>query len=501
MNVDTRFSTGLTESDHVYFVGGYPPETGYRWLSKRQTIVVKHREGLDNPSRVCIGITSPKIPTGLETNRAFISLNGQQVATLEFDSPFQTRYALVTLPPYRGRVFNFVIEAEHTFCPARLGTGGDERELSLTLTTFRLMTEQQLYDEIESQIVWVFAAPRSGSTWLASQLLANEHRNRLIDEPGIGMMLGARSSDVALGERYSVIDVPPIHPPLRLQEIHRVDVDVLAAIPEAEFQKIGLNKSDFLGKKEDVEKRVDGLGVKQNKTPHNVLVFDRLAVYLYNVASFFMNRKHAAPAYHNLRSLIFRQILDEFGYGSYERVVIKCASDSMAADIFREMFPKSRIIHLIRDPRDVISSRKRYFKWGGVRSHNKRKFLVEQCNRWRIVNKIIEMAYNSHPSDLRIRISYESLRQDTFGELKRLYKFMGTYRDDDAIRRIIEEADISKVRHGKRTYRKTGAVGAYQKGLGKLHAINIERYLSSDLERFGYRSYFSPLVKRLLRWR
>jgi Sulfotransferase family len=60
-------------------------------------------------------------------------------------------------------------------------------------------------DAFEQRVLWIFASPRSGTTWLLN-LLGSWEGVATIDEPGIGTHLGVLASD-ALGTRPSSIPV------------------------------------------------------------------------------------------------------------------------------------------------------------------------------------------------------------------------------------------------------------------------------------------------------
>jgi len=50
--------------------------------------------------------------------------------------------------------------------------------------------ENELYDKLETKLIWIFGTPRSGSTWLAHDILKRD-RIKSIDETMLGAQLGA----------------------------------------------------------------------------------------------------------------------------------------------------------------------------------------------------------------------------------------------------------------------------------------------------------------------
>jgi hypothetical protein len=109
-------------------------------------------------------------------------------------------------------------------------------------------------------------------------------------------------------------------------------------------------------------------------------------------------------------------------------LVVKEPNGSIGAPLLMEATPGSRMIFLIRDPRDVISSRLDAFGKGGW-AHQKRDYsttekLNEHTERLandylRVVSKVQE-AYEAHPGRKAL-VRYEDLRHDTINVLKAMY--------------------------------------------------------------------------------
>jgi hypothetical protein len=93
-----------------------------------------------------------------------------------------------------------------------------------------------------------------------------------------------------------------------------------------------------------------------------------------------------------------------------------------------EATPGSRMIFLIRDPRDVIASRLDAFKEGGWAIQDRDLSTTEKVNEQterlakdylRVVSKVQE-AYDAHPGRKAL-VRYEDLRHDTVNVLRAMY--------------------------------------------------------------------------------
>jgi sulfotransferase family protein len=121
-------------------------------------------------------------------------------------------------------------------------------------------------------------------------------------------------------------------------------------------------------------------------------------------------------------------------------LVIKEPNGSIGAPLLMEATPGSRMIFLIRDPRDVIASRLEAFGKSGW-AHQKRDYsTAEKLNEHteqlaedylRVVSKV-QGAYEAHPGKKAL-VRYENLRHDTAEVLKAMY---------DALEIEVDEAQI-----------------------------------------------------------
>lgn len=143
----------------------------------------------------------------------------------------------------------------------------------------------------------------------------------------------------------------------------------------------------------------------------------------------------------------YPEVAREGGY-----VVIKEPHGSVGAPLLREALPESRVVFLVRDPRDVISSAIDAQSEGSWTSKNKRwdgkKPLTEaDTNPDLFVRKRAKTylqdisnakeAYEAHEGP-KAQVRYEDLRADTLGTMKRVYS---------ELRVSVEEGELARVVH------------------------------------------------------
>ena len=159
----------------------------------------------------------------------------------------------------------------------------------------------------------------------------------------------------------------------------------------------------------------------------------------------------------------------EVAGGGY--LIVKEPQGSMGAPLLMEALPESRMILLVRDPRDVVASNLDAHQEGTwtadlMRKRGKEKppslaesrpdaFVRGQARRYvRDVGNAKE-AYDAHRG-LKVLVRYEDLRVDTLGTMKRIYSALELPVDEGGLARAVEKHSWENV-------------PAEQKGEGKFH--------------------------------
>jgi hypothetical protein len=145
--------------------------------------------------------------------------------------------------------------------------------------------------------------------------------------------------------------------------------------------------------------------------------------------------------------------------GQDEYLIIQEPNGSIGAPLLMQALPESRMVFLIRDPRDAVASSmdshkkggwafKRQEKEGGeaaepdIHARNSaRKYL-------QFIGKSKE-AYELHTGP-KVFIRYEELRADTLGTMERIYLTLGLPVEESELKRIVEKHSWEKIPEDKK---------------------------------------------------
>lgn len=145
--------------------------------------------------------------------------------------------------------------------------------------------------------------------------------------------------------------------------------------------------------------------------------------------------------------------------GAEHYLIIKELAGSIGAPILMEALPESRMIFLVRDPRDVAalavdSSRKGSSTYPGrgtgpqnrtARTVGVPEDVVKTVSgRYAQYVGSSKLAYDSHEGP-KVMIRYEDLRADTLGEMKRIYSALNIPADESEFARVVEEYSVENV--------------------------------------------------------
>lgn len=235
-----------------------------------------------------------------------------------------------------------------------------------------------------------------------------------------------------------------------------------------------------------------GQPVNSEANRYNVSVFDRYNAGLQGPAGLFN------PAYREhfcqmIRSAIIEHAIDVWGVRHFTRIVFKMPNESHAADFILEAMPEAKVIHLIRDGRDVMSSQFGRFGSGVLsqvpNAELRRHAISFYSHFWNFQNDIIADACRHHASERTMFVRYEDLRQDLSGFVCKIYKWLGNPLTEENITALVRAVDLAnapsdEVGYGKR--RGDGTVGRFKSIFSDEEIELMNSIMGPVLARYGY---------------
>ena len=279
---------------------------------------------------------------------------------------------------------------------------------------------------LEKNTVWIFSPPRSGTTWLGSQLLIHPE-NIIWFEPWIGLHLG-----MLFGTEGSI-------------------------------------------------------GIEQ--------AFERVYDMQSSGGPYFFSPHHKKNWMPALRKFILTREFSE-AQTIEKNVIIKEPVGSHSADIIMETMPNAKLIFLIRDGRDVLESRMDMHgkgTWGNLRPLKTPEQRINAIKRysfmWNKINERIDRAYQNHNSNLRLKVKYEELKQNTLAELRKIYDFIRVEISDEELVKKIETHDFKKIpesQRGKGKFYRAASTGSWKDNFSQEEQDLMNSIMGDRLKKMGY---------------
>ncbi len=274
---------------------------------------------------------------------------------------------------------------------------------------------------LEKNLVWIFGSPRSGTTWLGTQLLS--HNTYVLNEPLIGKHLGMIDCDIKDNKR--------------------------------EIERFGFTKDYFFS-------------------------------YRYKETWEFYFRK-----------MILNRIFSQFN-DINKKIIIKEPNGTIGADIIIRLLPRSKIIILLRDGRDVIDSildARAINSWGTefdvitVNAHTRVDMIQREAKIWVKTIEILLHMDKILPDENKIRIKYEELLNCTFENLKKIYFFLGINISEETLRELVEKFRFEKIhasKKGKGKFYRSAKINGWKDSFSFEEQELMNSIMNKQLKELGY---------------
>jgi Sulfotransferase domain len=183
-------------------------------------------------------------------------------------------------------------------------------------------------------------------------------------------------------------------------------------------------------------------------------------------------------------------------------LVIKEPNGSVGAPLLMEALPESRMILLVRDPRDVVASsldaRREggwHFERNNARLYNERKeppkkgslkFAEGRAENYLQGMGNAKQAYDAHGGP-KMLVKYEELRADALGTMKHINSTLGVSVDEAELAQVVEKhswENIPEEQKGEGKFYRKGKPGGWREDLTEEQAEVIEQITAPLIAAF-----------------
>jgi len=179
-------------------------------------------------------------------------------------------------------------------------------------------------------------------------------------------------------------------------------------------------------------------------------------------------------------------------------VLVKEPNGSHAAELLMSLLPRSRMIFLVRDGRDVIDSlldARDAGGWVGAPNLNladpaeRLDYVRRQARLWLNSTNAVQSAFASHPEELRRRLRYEDLLADPLATLRPLVAWLGLDDDEAGLQAAIEAnafGAIPRRMRGPGTPRRAATPGMWRENMAPSEQEAMLAIIGPKLAALGY---------------
>jgi hypothetical protein len=183
--------------------------------------------------------------------------------------------------------------------------------------------------------------------------------------------------------------------------------------------------------------------------------------------------------------------------GSRSLLVIKEPNGSQAADMILRALPRSRLLFLLRDGRDVVDSEVAAFMAGswmsarypmirGIEPQDREKFVVQAAYKWGWQTEVVQQAFAEHPGP-KLLMRYEDLLIDTATHLGDAFEWLGLEVGETELAGIAERHSFGQVvDKGALRFHRAARPGDWRQNLSAAERALVEDAIGAQLEKLGY---------------
>lgn len=167
---------------------------------------------------------------------------------------------------------------------------------------------------------------------------------------------------------------------------------------------------------------------------------------------------------------------------------------SHVAPLLADLFPRSKVIFLLRDGRDVVDSWLDAYSDGSwaipggafpVNEEGRIPLIRWLAAVWAYRSRAVKQAYDSRAPEDRVLIRYEELRSDTEAWMTRICESIGV--GTERIPEVVDGHRFEKLpRTGRRLFTRQARPGGWRDNLSAAEQAALHEEIGAALEEFGY---------------
>jgi hypothetical protein len=183
-------------------------------------------------------------------------------------------------------------------------------------------------------------------------------------------------------------------------------------------------------------------------------------------------------------------------------LVIKEPHGTLGASLLMEALPESRMILLVRDPRDVVASKMDAAREGSWAEEAQRRrgqekkntsadrrpdaFVRSQARRYLQLIEIAQQAYDAH-AGRKILVRYEDLRANPMETMRRIHNILEIPAEERELSRVVEKhawENIPDRKKGSGKFYRKGSPGGWAEDLTLEQVEAVESITAPLLDRY-----------------
>jgi hypothetical protein len=215
---------------------------------------------------------------------------------------------------------------------------------------------------------------------------------------------------------------------------------------------------------------------------------------------YFFSTQAAASWQPGLRRLLLRRFAGAViasGAKSSSGLVIKEPNGSLAAPLLMRVVPRSRLLFVVRDGRDVVDSIVDGATDGwitevhgaAVDDEARETFIIGRANHWVRAVNAVETAYAAHEPARRFRVTYEALLAEPVVELERIMTWLGRADAIPALPQLVDQLSFDKLppdQTGPGRFARAATPGLWREHFSATEQELLAQIMGSTLVSLGY---------------